>query len=261
MATQTIEFVAPVGITATAKLFAIGSDVQVDTASATEATNRGGTYTASYTDVAAGTYKLNVENAAGRAVATWQVVLTLTTATFYAVEAATSAAIEAIKATTDQFVFGNPNEVNANVVSGAVGGDATEANQQLILNLLAAGATISTPVPNASTLQLINGDSYNGTAGSLLSWTVAKDYSAATSVKLVITSATDLDTIYKTQAAVVASATSVTVDLDVDFGDELTFAGCPLTAELAFALVADWAGDEETIARGRCYVYDRGEPV
>ena len=81
MATQTIEFRSPPSQTITAKLFAVGSDTQVDSVSTTEATNRKGTYAAAYTDVAAGEYEL-IALVSTTPVARWFVTLTLTTATF-----------------------------------------------------------------------------------------------------------------------------------------------------------------------------------
>lgn len=57
MTTITLEFDAAEGLSITAaKLFAVGSDVQVATAAATERANAKGKYTAAYTDLAAGTY-------------------------------------------------------------------------------------------------------------------------------------------------------------------------------------------------------------
>lgn len=81
MATQTVEFRAATGLTIVAKLFAAGSDTEVASVTATEATNRKGTYSAAYTDVAAGEYQLIAINS-GIPVASWWVTLTLTTATF-----------------------------------------------------------------------------------------------------------------------------------------------------------------------------------
>jgi hypothetical protein len=81
MATQTIEFRSPPSQTVTAKLFAVGSDTQVDSQSATEATNRKGTYAAAYTDVAAGEYEL-IAFVGAVPVARWFVTLTLATTTF-----------------------------------------------------------------------------------------------------------------------------------------------------------------------------------
>lgn len=83
MATQTVEFRSPPSQTITAKLFAVGSDTQVASVSATEATNRKGTYSAAYTDVPAGEYEL-IALVGAVPVARWFVTLTLTTATFQA---------------------------------------------------------------------------------------------------------------------------------------------------------------------------------
>lgn len=82
MATQTVEFRAPTGLTITAKLFSFGSDTQVASVSATEATNRKGTYSAAFTSIAAGEYQLIAFDATPTPVASWWVTLTLTTATF-----------------------------------------------------------------------------------------------------------------------------------------------------------------------------------
>ena len=81
MATQTIEFRSPPSQTITAKLFAVGSDTQVDSVSTTEATNRKGTYSAAYTNLPAGEYEL-IALVSTTPVARWFVTLTLTTATF-----------------------------------------------------------------------------------------------------------------------------------------------------------------------------------
>lgn len=97
MATQTIEFRSPPSQTITAKLFAVGSDTVVATASATEATNRKGTYSAAFTDIAAGTYEL-ISFVSAIPVARWYVALTLTTATFQATDTVTvESAISAMR--------------------------------------------------------------------------------------------------------------------------------------------------------------------
>ena len=95
MATQTIEFRSPPSQTVTAKLFAIGSDTQVDSQSATEATNRKGTYSAAFTDVAAGQYEL-IAFVSTTPVARWFVTLTLTTATFQVYDSTVEIAIKAV---------------------------------------------------------------------------------------------------------------------------------------------------------------------
>lgn len=82
MATQSVEFRAVTGQAITAKLFSAGSDTEVASVTATEATNRKGLYTAAFTDVPAGEYQLLAFNATPIPVASWLVTLTLTTATF-----------------------------------------------------------------------------------------------------------------------------------------------------------------------------------
>jgi len=84
MATQTVEFRAASGATLTAKLFNVGSDSVVQTASAvTEATNRKGTYAAVFTDPGAAEFEL-VAFSGAIPVCRWFVTLTLSTATFQA---------------------------------------------------------------------------------------------------------------------------------------------------------------------------------
>ena len=59
METQTLEFNATQGLTLTAKLFFRGSDTVVGSVAATQKTNDKGRYTAVFTDVPAGKYRLN----------------------------------------------------------------------------------------------------------------------------------------------------------------------------------------------------------
>jgi hypothetical protein len=86
MATQTIEFRSPPSQTVTLRLFVQGSDTQVASASATEATNRKGTYAAVFSSIAAGEYQViaTIGTSPIISVASGFVTLTLTTATFYA---------------------------------------------------------------------------------------------------------------------------------------------------------------------------------
>lgn len=82
MATQTLEFTAATGLTIICKLFAIGSDTQAGSATATEKTNDLNRYSVSYTDIPAGVYRLNgfVSDVGGFVNEVYD--LTLTTATF-----------------------------------------------------------------------------------------------------------------------------------------------------------------------------------
>lgn len=82
MATQTVEFRAAPGLMLTARLFIPGSDTIVQTASAvTEATNRKGTYAATFTDPGAAEFEL-IALSGATPVCRWFCTLTLTTATF-----------------------------------------------------------------------------------------------------------------------------------------------------------------------------------
>lgn len=83
MATQTLEFTAGTGLTLTCKLFAVGADTVVASASATEKTNDKNRYTVAFTDIPAGDYRLNAFVGAVGGFANEVYDLTLVTATFY----------------------------------------------------------------------------------------------------------------------------------------------------------------------------------
>lgn len=103
MATQTVEFRAASGATLTAKLFAVGSDTVVQTASAVvEWGNRKGTYSSLFTDVAAGEYEL-IAFSGAIPVCRWFVTLTLSTATFQAYEVRAAGVVSRVTANTDQW--------------------------------------------------------------------------------------------------------------------------------------------------------------
>jgi len=103
MATQTVEFRAAPGLTLTAKLFTPGSDTVVQTASAvTEATNRKGTYAATFTDPGAAEFEL-IAFSGTTPVCRWFCTLTLSTATFQAYEVRTAAVVARVTANTDQW--------------------------------------------------------------------------------------------------------------------------------------------------------------
>lgn len=101
MATQTVEFRAAPGLSLTVRLFAIGSDTIVQTASScTEATNRKGTYAAVFTDPGAAEFEL-VALSGGVPVCRWFTTLTLTTATFQAYEVRTQAVVAPVTVGTN----------------------------------------------------------------------------------------------------------------------------------------------------------------
>jgi hypothetical protein len=114
MATQTVEFAAAPGQTITAKLFSPGSDTVVQTASSvTGATNRAGVYSATFTDAAAGVYRLIATDAGGTPLAQWWVDLTLTTATFQSYEMPVSvmqSGLSTFDAAADTVTVGTNND-------------------------------------------------------------------------------------------------------------------------------------------------------
>ena len=117
MATQTVEFRAASGLTLTVRLFAVGSDTIVQTASAcTEATNRKGTYAAVFTDPGAAEFEL-VALSGTTPVARWFTTLTLTTATFQAYEVRTQAVVGAVGSVTNR-VTANADQWGGVAVTG-----------------------------------------------------------------------------------------------------------------------------------------------
>lgn len=96
MATQTVEFRAASGLTLTVRLFAVGSDTIVQTASAVvESGNRKGTYQSLFADVAAGEYEL-IALSGTTPVCRWFCTLTLTTMTFQAYEVRTAGVVSTV---------------------------------------------------------------------------------------------------------------------------------------------------------------------
>jgi len=117
MATQTIEFRAAPGLTLTARLFTPGSDTVVQTASAvTEATNRKGTYAATFTDPGAAEFEL-IALSGITPVARWFCTLTLSTATFQAYEVRTAAVVGAVGSVTAR-VTANTDQWGGVAVTG-----------------------------------------------------------------------------------------------------------------------------------------------
>jgi len=117
----------------------------------------------------------------------------------------------------------------------------------------AGTAFVYTPVPSASTIEILFNDDYDSTLNQAkLSWSVATDFTGST---IALTIFDDDEIVYWTGAGVVATPTLITVELDAaTFLITPTWSGCPLSAQLSFALVAD---DKYTIAWGKCYVYYR----
>ena len=281
MATQTVEFRSPPSQTITGKLFAVGSDTQVASVSATEATNRKGTYSAAFTDVAAGEYEL-IAFVGSVPVARWFVTLTLTTATFQVYDKvtavldsavrvkldasqpdyapATVAALAAAKTILDKIDTGLVQDglvyqFTANMLelgpSAGGGGDATLAKQEQILAAIQGSEVIQVASPNVlGNLVLTQGDSYDGIANPKATWTVTTDYTDGWSVTLTIRDADDA--VIYTTSGTVASSTSVQVAIAAPIG--LTMTGTPGQWQGKFDVQLTKAGSKKTIALGVCYI-------
>lgn len=151
MATQTVEFRSPPSQTITAKLFTAGSDTQVASVSTTEATNRKGTYSAAFTDVAAGEYEL-IAFVGAVPVARWFVTVTLTTATFQVYDKVTaeldSAARVKLHGTQDDYAPLKASDYTAPLTASstrtALGMAAADLDTQLDSILAAASAGAGT---------------------------------------------------------------------------------------------------------------------
>lgn len=158
-----------------------------------------------------------------------------------------------------------PEEVNTQVDTALSDYDPPTYAEMVTLiatvtDALAPGAVIQSPVPSATLINLIAGDTYDGSSSPKLTWTVTKDYTG-NDIQLVLHNS-DATTIYGRFTGAVDSSTSVSVSMDAVFDTEPTYTSCSSKAAIAtifFALVSvDGAGDEETIARGTCLVTKRG---
>jgi len=224
MATQSLEFGYTTGQTLTAKLFAIGSDTLVATASSvTEAINRKGRYVAAYTDVAAGDY-LQVMFLSGTGVSSEGYTLTLTTATF------------------QPWSETDPTDVGASA-------------QDIVDEIEDRGITtvaVQSGVTSATVLELVQGDTYNGTGKPLLGFTVAVDYTDGWTATLTIRD--EDDAVVSTTTGTVASTTSITFSMTAPTG--LTMTGCPGSWKGKFDVQMSKSTNRVTITRGTCYVYE-----
>lgn len=86
MSTQTIQSWAVTGETLTMKAYTYNNDTVVDSASATESTNRKGLYSASFTDLPANTYVIQLETASGVVRSFYWVTTIAATGTFQSYE-------------------------------------------------------------------------------------------------------------------------------------------------------------------------------
>jgi hypothetical protein len=134
---------------------------------------------------------------------------------------------------------------------GGVGGADAEAIVDEIENRGITTVAVQSGVTNATTLELIQGDTYDGIGKPLLSFTVAIDYAGWTPT-LTIRDADD--SVVLTVTGTVASSTSITFSTTAPTG--LVFAGCPGSWQGKFDVSLAKDSSETTIAKGVCYVYE-----
>lgn len=194
MATQTIEFGAPAGQTVTARLFTAGSDTVVATATATARTNATGIYTAAFTNLTPGLYRLIGTNAAGTLLCQWWVRTLSAAGTYPATETPDADSITrdrmgyldhvliALNSNRTVQVTGShhvsaaihdaePNSIPAGALTDAAiaeiqAGLGTLDNQRYLLSIL-AGATSSAGTAGETYVITVGGSTYTVTYAGL----------------------------------------------------------------------------------------------
>ena len=181
---QTVEFIADPGQTLAAKLFAMGSDTVTATASSVaEATNRSGTYIASFSGAADGQYKI-VATASDIAKATWFVDIVgdaafiayeLTKAPPTTAEIVTAIKADAVlgavetkaQADTRQATLITEHDATQTAVAAiSSGGGLTDQNVTDIVDGVTVGVTKVTPRirdASAGSYSMIAGDTWTQT--------------------------------------------------------------------------------------------------
>ena len=143
--------------------------------------------------------------------------------------------------------------VNLEVFGAVSGGGATaEEVADEIANRGITMIAVQSGVTNATTLELIQGDTYDGIGKPLLGFTVAVDYTSGWAATLTIRDKKDV--VIVSYVGVVATATSITFNATAPTG--LVMEGCPGSFVGKWDLQLSKAGSIATIARGVAYVYE-----
>ena len=135
------------------------------------------------------------------------------------------------------------------------GGGAFASAESIVDEIENRGITtvvVQSGVTSATTLELIQGDTYDGVGKPLLSFTVAKNYTSGWAATLTIRD--ELDVVISTTVGTIASATSITFSLTAPTG--LAMIGCPGSWRGKFDVQLSKTTSRETITRGDCYVYE-----
>ena len=115
----------------------------------------------------------------------------------------------------------------------------------------------SEPNLEASTLEFIQFDDYDGVCNPRKAWATKQDLTGKT-ITLIVFHKHDHSNVVGRFTGVVDSPTQVSVEASDVFGNvDLEFCGCPPVAELAFVLVAELGNSQTTIEQGRAFVFSR----
>jgi hypothetical protein len=111
---------------------------------------------------------------------------------------------------------------------------------------------VQSGITNATTIELIQGDTYDGIAKPLLAFSVSKDYTDGWVATFTIRD--EYDAVVSTTTGTIVSNTSITFALTAPTG--LDMVGCPGSWKGKFDLQLSKSTSRDTIARGACYVYE-----
>jgi hypothetical protein len=137
-------------------------------------------------------------------------------------------------------------------IEGGGGSCDPEAIVDEIENRGITTVAVQSGVTNATTLELIQGDTYDGIGKPLLGFVVAKNYTDGWTATLTIRD--EDDAVVASHTGTVASATSITFSITAPTG--LAMAGCPGSWKGKFDVQLSKSTSRETITRGACYVYE-----
>jgi len=150
-------------------------------------------------------------------------------------------------------VDADPSVAILTAIDAIEGGGGGAGADEIVDELLDRGITaipVQSGVTSAGNLDLVQGDTYNGTAKPLLSFPTSTDYTSGWTATLTIRDVDD--EVIATASGVVASATQVTVSLTTPTG--LTFDGCPGIWQGKFDVQMSKDTQRATIAHGTAYV-------
>lgn len=140
----------------------------------------------------------------------------------------------------------------AEVVAAVEAVDVPTADE-IVDDIVARGITaipVQSGVTSSGNLDLIQGDTYDGSAKPLLSFPTSADYTSGWTATLTIRD--EDDAVVATASGTVASATQVTVSLTTPTG--LTFSGCPGLWQGKFDVQMSKNTQRATIATGTAYI-------